>query len=91
MLTDLKRKSFNKDYALLARRQYDMALLDDIYRKLCNEEPLPYNANPHCLSGNWAGYMECHIRGDWVIIYVPNPEKGIITFYRTGTHSDLFD
>ncbi|MDR0910423.1 MAG: type II toxin-antitoxin system YafQ family toxin [Spirochaetaceae bacterium] len=90
MLTPIRRKPFNKDCALLTRRHYDMALLDDIVNKLFMEEPLPPQARPHWLSGNWAGYMECHVKGDWVIIYMPNPEEGTITFYRTGTHSDLF-
>jgi mRNA interferase YafQ len=90
MLIDIKRKSFNKDCALLTKRHYDMALFDDIYRKLLSEEPLPPQARPHWLSGTWADLMECHVKGDWVIIYKPEPEAGTITFYRTGTHSDLF-
>lgn len=44
---------------------------------------------PHLLSGDYAGYWECHISSDWIMIYqLPNDEE--IIFYRTGTHSDLF-
>ena len=43
---------------------------------------------PHSLSGNWQGYRQCHIEPDWLMIYTVEDE--LATFYRTGTHSDLF-
>ncbi|GHV00397.1 hypothetical protein FACS189483_10440 [Spirochaetia bacterium] len=42
----------------------------------------------HELSGNFKGYTECHIQGDWVLIYKFG--EGVIRFARTGSHSDLF-
>jgi mRNA interferase YafQ len=89
MLKPTYKNSFKKDSRLLERRHYDLLLLKHITDLLVNEEPLPPQARPHWLSGDWAGYMECHVKGDWVIIYVPDSEAGAITFYRTGTHSDL--
>jgi mRNA interferase YafQ len=89
MLKPTNKTSYKKDMRLLMKRQWDMSLHDDIYRKLVNEEPLPDHCRPHWLSGDWANHMECHVRGDWIIIYVPDPDQGTITFYRTGAHSDL--
>jgi mRNA interferase YafQ len=91
MLTPIPKKSFQKDVRLLKRRHYDMTLLKHITELLAAEEPLPPEAHPHWLSGNWANHMECHIKGDWVIVYVPDLENRTITFYRTGSHADLFD
>jgi len=55
---------------------------------LINETNLDKKYRDHTLSGNFEGYRECHIRPDWLLIYYI--ENGVITFVRTGTHSDLF-
>ncbi|GHV37520.1 hypothetical protein AGMMS49546_05520 [Spirochaetia bacterium] len=54
------------------------------------EQPLPPRCRNHELHGNWVGKSECHIQGDWVLIYRINPAAKTVTFHRTGTHSDLF-
>jgi addiction module RelE/StbE family toxin len=36
------------------------------------------------------GALECHIQGDWVLIYNINREARTVTFHHTGSHSDLF-
>jgi mRNA interferase YafQ len=42
----------------------------------------------HPLHGDYEGTRECHIQGDWLLVYESNRKD--ITFFRTGTHSDLF-
>jgi len=79
---------FKKDYKLLDKRHYDMDLIADILFKIICDEPLPARCREHNLSGNYAGFTECHVKGDWVIIYY-FCEEGVV-FSRTGTHSDLF-
>lgn len=37
------------------------------------------------------GYRECHIQPDWLLIYSINKNKLILTAFRTGSLSDLFD
>ncbi len=47
----------------------------------------------HPLKGDWAGYRECHVGGDFLLIYELDEEGakgGSIVFVRTGTHADLF-
>lgn len=51
---------------------------------------LPAKYRNHQLIGNYVGYMECHIRPDWLLIYKIEKNKLILTLSRTGTHSDLF-
>lgn len=43
------------------------------------------------LTGNYAGFRECHIRPDWLLIYAIDKDKLILTASRTGTHADLFN
>jgi mRNA interferase YafQ len=42
------------------------------------------------LTGNWKGFRECHIGGDFLPIYHLR-EDGAIIFTRSGTHADLFE
>jgi mRNA interferase YafQ len=44
----------------------------------------------HPLKGEWKDTLECHIQGDWVLIYEIDPAAHTVTFHRTGSHSDLF-
>lgn len=82
---------FKKDYKLAIKRHMDIELLDDIIRALSHGEKLPEKNKDHELSGDWAGYRECHIQPDWLLIYLTDDDLLVLTLTRTGTHSDLFD
>ena len=55
---------------------------------LINEEPFTEKYLNHILTGNFAGFSECNIEPDWLLIYTV--EDGFLKLARTGTHSDLF-
>jgi len=78
---------FKKDLKLMQKRGKDMDKIYEILVTLICDEPLPERCREHNLHGDLEGFTECHIEGDWVITYVP--EDDAITFFRTGTHSDL--
>jgi len=80
---------FKKDLKLLEKRGKYMDKIYDIVADLIWGDPLPIRCREHKLHGDWDGFTECHIEGDWIMIYITdNVEK--ISFSRTGTHSDLF-
>lgn len=41
------------------------------------------------LTGNYAGCMECHIDGDFLLIWIDEAEN-TIGILRLGSHSELF-
>ena len=41
----------------------------DVITKLMNDEPLDIKYRDHELHGNYAGYRECHIRPDLLLVY----------------------
>jgi mRNA interferase YafQ len=47
----------------------------------------------HALAGVWADHRECHVGGDFLLIYrlsgSGNAEH--IVFVRAGSHADLFE
>ncbi|WP_367115912.1 type II toxin-antitoxin system YafQ family toxin [Pseudomonas izuensis] len=43
----------------------------------------------HALTGDWAGFRECHIGGDFLLIY-EHTRFDLLTFVDLGSHSELF-
>ena len=79
-----------KDYRKASKRNLPIDLLDDIIRKLAEGKKLPERNRDHALSGNWAGFRECHILPDWLLIYRIETDILVLTLARTGSHGDLF-
>lgn len=80
---------FEKDYARLVRRGYDMPKLRTLMELLIKGEPLPTRYKDHPLRDNWKNFRDAHIAPDWLLVYRYVGED-TIRFERTGTHSDLF-
>jgi mRNA interferase YafQ len=83
-------KTFLKDWQRLSHSgRYDMVRLKEAMVLLvANDEPLGPEWLDHALKGDWADHRECHIGGDFLLIY--RLENNDINFVRAGTHSDLF-
>lgn len=82
---------FKRDLRLARKRGYNLNLLNDIVDLLAEEKPLPERNRDHDLTGDYAGFRECHIQPDWLLIYRVEDEELILFLSRTGTHSDLFN
>jgi mRNA interferase YafQ len=81
---------YQKDYALAAKRGYDLSILDHIVCHLANNEILDVKHKDHKLAGDYTGYRECHITPDWLLIYKKDTDNKVLSLARTGTHSDLY-
>ena len=90
MLDIQYEKSFKKDYKRMLKRSSNPQNLQDVLTLLVNQQPLPEKYRDHNLSGNYAGYRECHIEPDWFLIYKIFNDKLVLVLTRTGSHSDLF-
>lgn len=82
---------FKKDLKKVRSRGYDIFKIEAVIATLAEGDPLPEKYKDHFLTGNWAGFRECHIEPDWLLIYEIDGDALILTLTRTGTHSDLFD
>lgn len=87
-------KSFRKDWERLSRAgRHDLALLKEVMLLLiANDAPLGAEWKDHPLRGGWAGHRECHVGGDFLLVYrlEDAPPGGGIIFVRVGTHAELF-
>lgn len=80
---------FKKDAKRFRNQPRKMQKVSEILRKLRDEEPIPQINRPHLLTGAYAGCMECHIEGDFLLIWVDETENQIGVL-RLGSHSELF-
>ena len=79
---------FKRDVKRLLRRGKDMNRLKGIVDSLVNAQALPARNRDHQLKGTLKDCRECHIEGDWLLIY--RIEGSELCLIRTGSHSDLF-
>lgn len=89
--TSAYTKAFRKDWERLSRSgRYNMNQLKQVMMLLiANDAPLGPEWLDHPLKGDWADHRECHVGGDFLLIY--QVEGNAINFVRAGTHSDLFE
>ena len=90
MYTIRMTKTFRRDTERCRRRGYDMGLLKTAIRLLEIDGVLPPEYHPHKLSGNYAGSWECHLKGDWLMVWEQNDKELTHLFTGTGTHSYKF-
>ncbi len=90
MLDVVMSNQFRRDLKLAAKRGYDLNLLDEVVTKLASKETLPEKNRDHNLTGKYAGFRECHIQPDWLLVYRIDETEIILFLSRTGTHVDLF-
>ena len=81
---------FKKSYKRCLKRGLDMALFQEVVDLLVKGIALPAKYRNHSLTGNYQGWMECHIQPDWLLIWQQNDEVLTILLLMTGSHSDFF-
>ncbi|UOP04947.1 type II toxin-antitoxin system YafQ family toxin [Conchiformibius kuhniae] len=77
------KRDLRKQYLLLVSTEWA-----EVLNTLANDGILPEKYRNHPLKGNYAGYWECHIRPDLLLIYKSGDDGLFLA--RLGTHADLF-
>lgn len=81
---------FKKDLKQIIKRGYNISLLDKVVTDIASGVPLGAKYRDHILTGEYAGFHECHIEPDWLLVYKLGKDELILYLLRTGTNSDLF-
>ena len=89
--TIVETSLFKKTRKLAQKRGLDATLLQEPIVLLAKGEPLPPKYRDHRLQGKFSAFRECHIKGDWLLVYRIIEDKLILSLHRTGTHSDIFE
>jgi mRNA interferase YafQ len=80
---------FRKDLKRYKNNPEKLEALKDVLELIRNEQPIPSEYRPHHLLGQYKGCMECHIKGDFLLIWFDR-ERDIVELVRLGSHSELF-
>lgn len=87
----LKQTSqFKKDFKRIENNKKKLEAVLNVLDLLAETGIIPIEFNPHMLTGNWEGHMECHIQGDFLLIWL-DAENDVIKLERLGSHSELFE
>jgi mRNA interferase YafQ len=68
------------------RKLHKLYELVELMRK---GEPIPKEYKPHNLIGDYVGHMECHIEGDFLLVWI-DETTNIVKLIRLGSHSEIF-
>ena len=82
--------AYKKAYKFMKKRGLDISLLDEVVDLLRQGRQLEERCRDHGLTGDLAGFRECHIKPDWLLIYLIENDILTLTLIDTGSHSDLF-
>ena len=83
---------FKRDYKREAKAGRRATLDDDlkpVLVALSVDQLLEVRCHDHDLSGDWAGYRECHVKPDLLLIYRKS-DPDTLRLARLGSHSGLF-
>ncbi|MBE7563795.1 type II toxin-antitoxin system YafQ family toxin [Acidithiobacillus sp. HP-6] len=92
MRTIDRSSSFKRDYKREAKGQHRATLDDElkpVLVALATDQLLDAKYRDHDLSGDWAGYRECHVKPDLLLIYRKS-NTHTLKLARLGSHSELF-
>ena len=82
--------AYKKSYKLMKKRGLNISLLNEVVDLLRQGRQLEERYHDHGLTGDLAGFRECHIKPDWLLIYLIENDILTLTLIDTGSHSDLF-
>jgi mRNA interferase YafQ len=80
---------FKKDFKKAEKQHKDIEKLKAVINSLFSGQKLKSTFYDHPLVSDWAGYRECHLASDWLLIYKLTPDELILV--RLGSHTELFD
>lgn len=81
-------RDFRRLKRTVPRHALDYESLEYVLGLLQRGAALPEIFREHELAGDLAGFLECHVDADWLLIY--RIARNRVVLHRTGRHSDLF-
>lgn len=80
---------FKRDVKRIRNNPLKLARLREVLDMLASEIELPERYKAHRLVGDYKDCLECHIDGDFLLIWFDETDQSI-NLLRLGSHSELF-
>ncbi|MGP1436290.1 MAG: type II toxin-antitoxin system YafQ family toxin [Phocaeicola sp.] len=78
-----------KDLKRYRHKPRELKELFNVLKMLAQGQELSTPYHPHQLHGEYEGCMECHIKSDFLLIWI-DEDLSKIRVLRVGSHSELF-
>ena len=88
MIEVIRTKQFKKDAKRIKKQGKSISFVEEIVNLILENKILDAKYKDHKLKGEYEGCRECHLKGDWLFIYLKNEKE--LLMIRTGSHSELF-
>lgn len=86
----ITKKAYLKNRQKMAKRGRNLKKLDDAI-ELIKQHKLDQLKDLHPITkGKYKGSMDCHIEGDWVLIWKYENDKLVLVLVDTGDHQMIF-
>lgn len=83
-------RQFKKDLKRYSNQPKKLReLYEFITKYLITGAEIPPQYHAHMLTGDFVGHMECHIQGDFLLIWI-DVKSDVVKLIRLGSHSELF-
>jgi mRNA interferase YafQ len=82
---------YKKDFRREARGENVGAMATElplVVAALAADISLPPSNHDHILTGKWQDHGECHIKTDFLLIYLKTPDN-VLHLVRLGSHAEL--
>ena len=89
MYTIEQGMKFKKDLKKYSSDKEKLVALREVIRCLEMTGTVPLEYKPHALKGEYDGTIECHIKSDFLLIWM-DAATNTIKLLRLGSHSELF-
>lgn len=86
-------KRFRRDYEKMRRSGRKLRKLETVMGMLIEGGRLSPRYRDHALSGEWQHLRDCHIEGDWILLYELREDtagNACVIFHATDNHENLF-
>ena len=83
-----RTSQFKKDVKKSARQKKNIQSLKKVVSLLASGKILDKKYSDHKLTGEYRDCRECHISGDWLLIYMADSK--VLKLVRLGSHAELF-
>lgn len=85
-------KSFSKAWERYNKAgRHDINAVSAAMWLIASRNPLPAYYFDHALTGEYSGYRELHIGGDYLLVYYVDEASRTVAFSDLGTHAELFE
>lgn len=86
----IEENSYKKGRTKMQKRGRKIKKLDDAIEQIKHYKTDKLKDLHKITKGKYAGNMDCHVEGDWVLIWRYENDKLILVLVDTGDHQMLF-